>query len=131
MSKSPLYLAASILLLICLANIFAFEKLGWRKNLSKTELFFQQVFKVHTVYIVFTMLAMASACLFAPHELLLANTLMSKGFLGFAAIFWVGRVILHLFYYEKKIKQSNPQWNALFLSAFIYLASLFLTLTFF
>lgn len=131
MPKFPLYLASGILLLICLANAFAFEKLGWKRNLSNTEPFFQQIFKVHTLFIVLTMLAMAVACFFAYDELLSAETLMAKGFLAFCSIFWGGRVILHLLYYDKQIKRDNPQWNALFLTAFIYLAGLFLTLTFF
>ena len=126
-----IYLAGVILTMICIANGFAFKKLGWERNLAQTEPFFQQIFKVHSLFIVLTMLAMAAACFFATQELVLAETRIAKGFLGFVTLFWVLRIILHLFYYDKKIKKDNPFWNALFLGCFIYLAALFLTLTFF
>ena len=131
MNELFIYLAGAILILICVANGFAFEKLGWHRNLVKTEPFFQQIFKVHSLFIVLTMLAMAAACFFATQELIRGETRIAKGFLGFTTLFWGLRVILHLFYYDKKIKRENRYWNALFLSCFIYLALLFLTLTFF
>ena len=130
MNEVFVFLAGGILLLICVANAFAWEKLGWQKNLAQTEPFFQQVFKVHSLYIVLTMLAMAGACLFCTHELINASTPMVRGFLAFTAIFWGLRVVLHLFYYDKQIKKDNPYWNALFFGAFSYLAILFFTLTF-
>jgi len=119
-------LAGVALLLICLANGFAFEKLGWNRNLAKTERFFTQIFKVHTVYLVLTMTAMGLACLFATDELLAAETLMVRGFLWFAFVFWGGRVILHVLYYDQAVKRANPWWNALFLSTFTFLAITFL-----
>jgi len=51
-----LQIAGVGLLLICVANFIAPKKLRWTVNLEKTEVFFQQVFKVHTFYIVLTML---------------------------------------------------------------------------
>ena len=125
-----IFIAGSLLILICVANGFAYEKLGWNRNLANTEPFFQQVFKVHSLYIVLIMFAMAGACFFATAELITADTLIAKGFLGFTALFWGLRVVLHLFFYDKQIKKENPLWNALFLATFTYLAAIFLTLTF-
>lgn len=130
MTELLIYLAGAILIMISVANGFAFEKLGWLRNLAQTETFFQQVFKVHSLYIVLTMLAMAGACFFATQELIQAETRLAKGLLGFISLFWVLRVVLHLSYYDKGIKKDNPFWNAFFLTAFTYLAILFSTLTF-
>jgi len=122
-----LKLAGTGLLLICLANFIAPKKLGWVTNLKKTELFVQQVFKVHTLFIVLTMIGMALACLGATEELILKENLITKGLVWFMAIFWTARVIVHLFYYDKTLQKKFPYWNALFLGAFIYLAGVFLT----
>lgn len=121
-------LAGIALIMVCIANGFAFKKLGWHRNLEKTEVFFQQIFKVHTLYIVMTMGAMATALLFTTDELINADHIITRGFLWFGALFWGGRVILHIFYYHQKIKAENPLWNALFLSTFIYISAIFTTL---
>ena len=129
MNEILLKVAGFLLLMICIANAFAFKKLGWNKNLANTENFFQQIFKVHTLYIVMTMVAMALACLYATTELVKAETLMARGFLWFGTIFWGGRVLLHFFYYDQQIKKENPRWNALFLATFTYIAGTFLYVT--
>jgi len=120
-------LAGIALIMICIANGFAFKKLGWTENLPRTDVFFQQVFKVHTLHLVMVMLAMALACLGATDELIAGETLMAQGFLWFAGIFWGLRTILHVFYYDKTVKRANPLWNALFLATFAYLTAVFLT----
>ncbi len=123
-----LQLAGIALLMICVANGFAFRKLGWNENLPRTDYFFQQVFKVHTLHLVMMMFAMGLACLIATEELVAAETLMARGFLWFAGMFWGVRTLLHIFYYDPKVKRANPYWNALFLATFCYLAGTFLTL---
>jgi len=122
------YLAGSGLLLISLANAFAPKMLRWTVNLQKTEVFFQQVFKVHAFYIVMTMLGMAAACLLATEELMRGSSKVTVGFTWFAGLFWAIRVVLHVCYYDKFLKRVHPLWNALFLTAFTYLAVVFLTL---
>ena len=122
-----LYIAGVALVMICIANGFAFKKLGWNENLPRTDEFFQQVFKVHTLHLVMCMMAMGLACLFAAEELLEGKTLVARGFLWFAGVFWALRSVLHIFYYDQKIKRANPLWNALFLATFCYLAITFLT----
>ncbi|MDB9741416.1 hypothetical protein OAB00_01035 [Akkermansiaceae bacterium] len=121
-------LAGLALWMICLANLFCFEKLEWNRNLGKVEEFFGQVFKVHALFLVMAMLGMGAACLFATEELMTGETMMAKGFTWFGAIFWGVRVVLHLFYYEKSLKQANPCWNALFFSTFVFLCVTFVLL---
>lgn len=127
MLKYALYLAGFGLVMISIANLYAPKMLRWTVNLEKTEVFFQQVFKVHAFYIVMTMLGMAAACFFATDELLAKESLMAKGFCWFAGSFWAIRVMLHIGYYDKSLIRSHPFWNALFLAAFTYLAGVFLT----
>jgi len=120
-----LQIAGVGLLLICVANFIAPKKLRWTVNLEKTEVFFQQVFKVHTFYIVLTMLGMALACLVTTEELIAGESLLERGFVWFVAIFWGLRVLIHITYYENEVKRKHPWWNILFLAAFAYLAIVF------
>ncbi len=122
-----LRLAGVGLLLLCLANFMAQGMLGWRENLTKTDRFFQQVFLVHKYYVVYMLIGMALACLWATDELIAQETLVTRGFVWFTALFWVSRVGLHLFYYDKTLHRKHPYWNLLFLAAFIYFAATFLT----
>ena len=41
------------------------------------------------------------------------------------AIFWGGRVIIQLFFYDQEVKRSRPIANLVFLATFIYLCAVF------
>jgi hypothetical protein len=41
------------------------------------------------------------------------------------AIFWGGRIIIQLFFYDQAVKRSRPIANLLFLATFNYLCSVF------
>ena len=118
-------IAGFVLLAIGAANFFAFKKLGWNRNLERTETFFRQVFCVHTVFIVFTLLAMAAVCLLATDELVAKSSFITSGLIWFMAIFWVVRIMVQLFYYGPAVARKNPWWNALFTFAFLYLGGVF------
>ncbi len=127
MLNIALKVAGGGLVLIALANLMAFKKLGWSRNLKHTELFFSQVFRVHTFYMVLTLLGMATVCLFATEELMNSETLITRGLRWFLTLFWAIRVIFTLTYYEKSLMRANPWWTALFTAAFVYLTGVFLT----
>ena len=44
---------------------------------------------------------------------------------GFLAIFWGGRIIIQLFFYDQQVKRSRPITNLVFLATFIYLCGVF------
>ena len=46
---------------------------------------------------------------------------------GFLAIFWGGRIIIQLFFYDQEVKRSRPIANLVFLATFIYLCAVFAT----
>ena len=121
-------LAGVALLALALSNVFAYEKLGWSEELVRCGRFFGQVFKVHTWFIVLTLIAMGAACLGATTELINGETSIAKGAVWFMALFWGSRVLLHVFYYDKKLIRENVWWNLLFLSTFVYLSTVFWTL---
>ena len=120
-----IYIAGAGLLIISLANAFAPVMLRWNINLAKTEVFFQQVFKVHAFYIVMTMLGMAALCFFAADELIAGENTTAVIMCWYMAVFWVVRVVLHLCYYDKMLMEAHPIWNVLFLTGFVYLAVVF------
>jgi hypothetical protein len=43
----------------------------------------------------------------------------------FLAIFWGGRIIIQLFFYDQEVKRSRPIANLVFLAIFIYLCGVF------
>ena len=122
-----LQFAGFILLCIVAANFFAPRKMRWTENLRKVEPIFAQVFIIHCVFLIGSVLAMAMVCIALP-QLLLEEEL-GRVILGFMAVFWVARVGVQFFYYEPAIKRQFPVYNVLFSIAFVYLAGVFTFLT--
>ena len=123
-----LQFAGIILLCITSANFFAPKKMRWSVNLEKTEPVFRQVFIVHCVFLLACVVAMALVCIIFPQQLLAEP--LGRLMLGFMAVFWLARVFVQLFYYEKSIKRQFPVFNVLFTVAFIYLTICFSVLSF-
>lgn len=128
MAIHALHLAGIILLCITAANVFAPKKMRWTENLAKTELVFRQVFIIHCVFLLACVMGMALLCLIKPVWLLEDG--LGRALAGFNALFWVARVLVQVFYYEKSIKREFPFFNVLFTVVFCYLAIVF-TATFF
>ena len=126
----PIYalqFAGIILLCIVSANFIAPKKMRWTENLKHVDAVFGQVFFIHCVFLVGSVFAMALACLIIPRELLAEP--LGRVLLGFMAVFWMARVGVQFFYYEKSIKNEFPCFNVLFSVAFLYLAVTFSILT--
>ena len=69
------------------------------------------------------MVTMAMVCLVYPEHLL--ETDLGQCFLGFMAVFWLTRLMVQCFYYEKSIKREYPVYNVMFTLAFAYLGGVF------
>jgi len=122
-----LQFAGIILLCVVSVNFFAPKKMRWSENLKHVESVFRQVFIIHCVFLLGCVLGMALACIILPHQLL--NEPMGKVILSFMAFFWIVRVGVQFFYYEKSIKKQFPVFNVLFSVAFLYLAVTFTVLS--
>ena len=116
-------LAGVGLLLIVLANFLVGGRFRYRENLAKCDRFFGQIFRVHAAYIVFTIAGMGALCLWRPQFFL--ETAEGRAVAGFIAIFWLSRVILQFFYYDRAFTGRYPFWNIFFATAFGALGVLF------
>ena len=114
------------LLLIALANFIVPSMLDYRANLAKVERGFAQIFTVHAVYIVLTILGMAALCLWAPGFFLEEGP--GRAMAGFMGLFWGSRFMVQLFYYDRTLRARYPVWNLVFLAGFFSLGAGFLTI---
>jgi hypothetical protein len=121
----PFIWAAGVLhLFVASVNFFAIRKFGYRENLAKVSPIVREVFWVQNLYIVFVLIAFAALCLgFAPE--LAGQSTLGRFFSGFLAVFWGIRVVVQVFVYDTRVKRQNSQWNAVFLTAYGYLTSIF------
>lgn len=122
----PFIWAAGVVhLLITSVNFFLPAKLRYAENLSKVSTIIQQIFVVHSIYIVLVLLGLSGLCFaFAPE--LAGATSLGRALSGFIAVFWSVRVPIQLFYYDPALKRENLAVHILFTTAFIYLAVLFI-----
>lgn len=103
----PLIWTAGVVhLLIASANFFVPGKLGYRENLARVSPIIRQVFVLHSIFIVMTVLGFAGLCLFFAPELAAASAL-GRALTGFMGAFWVIRLLLQVFYVDPEVKKAN------------------------
>lgn len=128
--QSSIQLAGALQLITAAANFFLPAKLHYHENLAKVSPIIRQIFTVHAIYIVLVLVGFGLICLLFPHDLCGASAL-GKFLCSFLAIFWGLRVVLQFTYYDSAIKKENPLGTFCFGIAFLYLAAIFATATFF
>jgi hypothetical protein len=117
-----LWISAAIQMVIFLANFYLPFKLKYGKNISPMAPFFRQVFITHAAYItgvvvLFSVITFAFAPeLASGHGLgrFLATTLF---------IFWLARIPLQLFYYDKSVRRAHRPGDVAMTLALIFLAA--------
>ena len=121
----PLYwLAGTILVLIAASNVPLRRLLPIHRELSSASPIVRQICTVHHVYIGGILLGMGLLCLFFAPDLAGGSALATFLNAGFA-VFWGGRVLLQLFYYDRAVRRANRAWDVLFTLAFFSLAAIF------
>ena len=117
-------LAGVIHIAIILANIPLPGKLQVRKHLNGVPRFIQQVFYVHWIYIVLVLGLFAALCLgFAPT--LAGGTALGRFLSAYLAGFWLLRIILQCFYYDKEVRRANALLDGLYVIALVTLVGIF------
>jgi len=119
-----LWVAGAIQLLIIAANFALPKKLRCRENLVKVSPMIREVFVVHWLYIVLVLGIFTTLCFwFAPE---LAGGSRLGRFLSLAmSIFWLLRVPIQLFFYDREIRRQNRLADVAFLLTFSYLGIVF------
>ena len=110
--------------LVAFSNLFAARIFRYRENIAKVSPFVREVFIVQNIYIMATVITFGILCVgFAPE--LAGRSALGRFLSGFLAIFWGGRIVIQLFFYDKDVKRSRPILNIAFLVTFIYLCGTF------
>jgi hypothetical protein len=106
------------------ANIPLPGRLRVRERLAGVPLFVRQIFYVHWAYIVIVLGMFAALCFgFAP-ELAGASGL-GRFLSGFMAGFWLLRIGLQIFYYDREIRRENRVLDTMYLGSLVVLAVIF------
>ena len=109
---------------IMAANIPLPGRLRVRERLAGVPRFVRQIFYVHWVYIVIVLGMFAALCFgFAP-ELAGASGL-GRFLSGFMAGFWLLRIGLQIFYYDREIRRENRVLDLLYLGSLVVLVVIF------
>src|SRR5271169_1504197 len=105
---------------IMAANIPLPGRLCVRERLAGVPRFLRQIFYVHWIYIVIVLGLFAALCFgFAP-ELAGASSL-GRFLSGFMAGFWLLRIVLQIFYYDREMRRENRGLDMLYVGALMVL----------
>ena len=119
-----LWAAGGIQLTIAAANFVLPRKLRYGENLKRVEPIIRQVFIVHSVYIVYVLVAFALICfLFAPE--LAGGTSLGRFMSVWLALFWAPRLIVQWTYYDRELRRQNQLVHWGFSFAILYLIVVF------
>src|SRR5947209_5617080 len=117
----PWIRAAGVLqLLVASVNFFAPRKLRYAENLARLSPIVREIFIVQNIYIVGVLLAFSLICFLFPRDLA-GGSPLGRFFSGYLALFWGGRIVIQLFFYDRRIKRDNRFMNLIFLLTFVYL----------
>jgi hypothetical protein len=119
--QNCLWIAATIQMAIFLANFYLPFKLQYRKNISPMAPFFRQVFITHAAYITGVVL-LFSVITFAFAPELASGRGIGQFLAATLCLFWLIRIPLQLFYYDKSIRRANRLGDIAMTLALIFLA---------
>jgi hypothetical protein len=109
---------------IMAANIPLPRRLLVRERLAGVPRFVRQIFYVHWVYIIIVLGLFAALCFgFAPE--LAGASAMGRFLSGFIAGFWLLRIVLQVFYYDREVRRENQGLDLLYLGALAVLVVIF------
>ncbi|MCZ6689093.1 MAG: hypothetical protein O7H41_05770 [Planctomycetota bacterium] len=112
--------AGVIHLLIAAANLFVPRKLQYSENLSRVSPIVRQIFIVHSIFIVFVVIEFGVACLaFAPE--LASGPPLGRFVAGGISAFWLLRLPVQLFYYDRELRRMNRLVDLAFILAPAYM----------
>ncbi|MGC2194342.1 MAG: hypothetical protein WA628_06680 [Terriglobales bacterium] len=119
-----LWLAGSIHAGIVLANFPLPGRLRVREGMSGVPAFLRQIFYVHWVYIVLVVGFFSALCFGFAHELAGASAL-GRFLSAFMGGFWLLRIFLQCFYYDREVRRANRTLDSLYVVALLVLVSIF------
>jgi hypothetical protein len=119
-----IWAAGAVQLAIIAANLPLPEMLEVRERFSGLPRFLCQIFYVHWIYIVIILAMFAALCFsFAPQ--LAGGSSLGRFLSGFMCWFWLLRICLQVFYYDREIRRRNRVLDSLYLIALAALVLVF------
>jgi hypothetical protein len=109
---------------IMAANIPLPRRLRVRDRLAGVPNFLRQIFYVHWIYIVIVLGLFAGLCFGFARELAGASAL-GRFLSGFMAGFWLLRILLQIFYYDREVRRENRGLDMMYVGALILLVVIF------
>ena len=116
-----------LLALLVIVHAFVPGRLRWREELSRLSLVNQQIFEVHTLFIVLV-LALSSALLLTSSDALLVPSRLSRALLFGLTVFWGLRMLMQWCYYSPAVwrgNRFNTVAHCLFSGVWVYLTGTF------
>jgi hypothetical protein len=109
---------------IIVANVPLPGRLRVRERLSGVPKFVRQIFYVHWIYIVIV-LAMFSVLCFGFTAELAGGSGLGRFLSGFMAAFWLLRIGLQLFYYDREVRRENWRLDMIYVGSLVVLVVVF------
>ncbi len=122
--KQLIWGAGAVHLGIVAANVPLPGRLRVQDRLAGVPRFLRQIFYVHWVYIVIVVGLFAALCFgFAPD--LAGASLLGRFLSAFIAGFWLLRIVLRVFYYDREVRRENRGLDLLYVGSLIALVAIF------
>ena len=118
------WLAGAIHAGIVIANFALPRRLRVREGLANVPVFLRQIFYVHWVYIVLVVGFFSALCFAFARELAGASSL-GRFLSAFLCGFWLLRILLQCFYYDRDVRRANRALDALYLLSLVMLVLIF------
>ena len=122
--KQLIWGAGAVHLGIVAANVRLPGRLRVRERLAGVPPFLRQIVYVHWVYIVIVVGLFAALCFGFAADLAGASSL-GRFLSGFIAGFWLLRIVLQIFYYDREVRRENQGLDLLYLGSLIVLVAIF------
>ncbi len=106
------------------ANIPLPGRLRVREHLAGVPEFIRQIFYVHWMYIILVLGMFAGLCFGFAGELA-GGTGLGRFLSAFIAGFWLLRIVLQIFYYDREVRRENWGLDLMYLGSLILLVVIF------
>lgn len=118
-----LWVAGAIQAGIVLVNGILPGRLRVRDSVRPVPTFIRQIFYVHWVYIVLIVGLFSALCFGFARELMAGR--LGRFLCAFMGGFWLLRIMLQCFYYDREIRRANRGLDALYVASLIALSAIF------
>ncbi|NNF44587.1 MAG: hypothetical protein HKN62_16375 [Phycisphaerales bacterium] len=119
-----IYIAGVLHLVIAAANFVAARMYGYREGIRPLPTVLRQVFVIQNVFIVVVLVGLSLLCFLFARELTGGRPL-GRALSLFIAVFWLVRLGIQLFYYDRAERRRHRAIDVCFIVAFAYLAAVF------